>query len=90
MVTVWVTSVGQQAVIIGHLFLHPAQIAAPDTANGDLDPEALAATRRRLLARCVEDDVLLIGPLFAAPGGGRIRPHGATWRLEPAAELVPG
>jgi len=89
MVTVWVTSGGQEAVIVGHLFLHPAQIAAPETANGDLDPVALAATRRRVLERCAGDDVLLIGPLFAAPGGGWVRRHGSTWRLDAIAELDP-
>jgi glyoxylase-like metal-dependent hydrolase (beta-lactamase superfamily II) len=80
---VWVGSGGQEAVVVGHLFLHPAQIADPETTTGDLDPAALTATRRKLLARCVDDDVLLIGPLFAAPGGGRVRPDGTTWRLEP-------
>jgi glyoxylase-like metal-dependent hydrolase (beta-lactamase superfamily II) len=83
-VVVWVSSGGEQAVITGHLFLHPAQIASPDTPNGDLDPQALAATRRDLLERCVAEDALLLGPLFAAPGGGRVRPDGATWRLVPA------
>ena len=82
-VVVWVSSGGEQAVIVGHLFLHPAQVASPETANGDLDPVALEATRRKLLSRCVDDDVVLIGPLFAAPGGGKVRPDGATWRLVP-------
>jgi glyoxylase-like metal-dependent hydrolase (beta-lactamase superfamily II) len=81
-VVVWLTSGGEHAVITGHLFLHPAQIAAPETANGDLDPEALLRTRRALLQRCVEDDALLIGPLFAEPGGGRVRPDGDSWLLE--------
>jgi glyoxylase-like metal-dependent hydrolase (beta-lactamase superfamily II) len=83
-VVVWVTSGGQTAVITGHLFLHPAQIADPDAARGDLDPPLLAATRRDVLQRCVDDDALLLGPLFAAPGGGKVRPEGRSWRLEPA------
>jgi glyoxylase-like metal-dependent hydrolase (beta-lactamase superfamily II) len=83
-VVVWITSGGEHAVITGHLFLHPAQIAAPDAANGDLDPLALAATRRQLLERCVDLDALLLGPLFAAPGGGRVRPDGSSWKLIPA------
>lgn len=87
MVTVWVSSIGQEAVIVGHLFLHPAQIAAPETTNGDLDPAALVATRLRILARCAHYDVLLIGPLFAAPGGGRVRRHGRSWRLDPQIKL---
>jgi glyoxylase-like metal-dependent hydrolase (beta-lactamase superfamily II) len=83
-VVVWITSGGQTAVVTGHLFLHPAQISDPDAANGDLDPQLLAATRRHLLERCVEEDALLLGPLFAAPGGGKVRPFGRSWRLEPA------
>jgi len=80
-VVVWLESGGGQAVIAGHLFLHPAQIADPDVTRGDLDPAALSATRRTLLDRCVEDDVLLVGPLFAAPGGGNVHDDGDSWRL---------
>lgn len=83
-VAVWVESGGTQAVITGHLFLHPAQIANPEVITGDLDPDALLRTRRTLLARCVREDVTLIGPLFAAPGGGKVRQEGTTWRLQPA------
>ena len=79
---VWVDGGERSAVVVGHLFLHPAQIASPHVDNGDLDPVALEATRRALLIRCVEDDALLIGPLFAPPGGGQVRPSGDTWRLD--------
>lgn len=79
---VWISDGDDEAVVVGHLFLHPAQIAAPDVDNGDRDPVQLAQTRRTLLSRCVDDDVLLIGPLFASPGAGRVRPDGDTWRLE--------
>jgi glyoxylase-like metal-dependent hydrolase (beta-lactamase superfamily II) len=82
---VWVDDGERSAVVVGHLFLHPAQIASPEIDNDDLDPVALEATRRALLARCVEDDVLLVGPLFAEPGGGQVRRSGDTWRLEPSA-----
>ncbi len=78
---VWAEDGGQSAVIVGHLFLHPAQIAAPEVANGDLDPVVLAHTRRDLLARCVERGSLLLGPLFASPGAGAVRTEGGTWRL---------
>lgn len=82
-VAVWVESGGTQAVVTGHLFLHPAQIANPDVDNGDLDPVVLARTRRAVLARCVREDVVLVGPLFTAPGGGKVRQDGAAWRLAP-------
>lgn len=81
-VVVWIDSGGAQAVITGHLFLHPAQIANPDVHTGDLQPAVLQRTRRALLARCARDDALLVGPLFAAPGGGKVRHHGDSWRLQ--------
>jgi hypothetical protein len=59
-------------------------MANPDIDNGDLDPIVLADTRRRLLARCVKEDALLVAPLFAPPGGGKVRADGDAWRLEPA------
>jgi glyoxylase-like metal-dependent hydrolase (beta-lactamase superfamily II) len=82
-VVVWITSGGETAVVTGHLFLHPAQIADPEVANGDLDPVALAATRRKVLSRCADEDALLLGPLFADPGGGRVEADGASWQLAP-------
>ena len=81
-VVVWVESGGTKAVVVGHLFLHPAQIANPDIDNGDRDPVALARTRRALLERCVREDAVLIGPLFTAPGGGKVRADGQSWRLQ--------
>ncbi len=78
---VWIESGGSQAVVAGHLFLHPLQIANPHVDNGDLDPERLTRTRRSLLTRCVRNDALLIAPLFAAPGGGKVRHEGDAWRL---------
>jgi glyoxylase-like metal-dependent hydrolase (beta-lactamase superfamily II) len=79
---VWIEGDGRSAVVVGHLFLHPAQIASPEVDNGDLDPEVLEATRRALLARCADEGALVLGPLFAAPGGGQVRPDGDTWRLD--------
>lgn len=78
---VWLTDGAEQAVVVGHLFLHPAQIARPEVDNGDLDPVVLEATRRALLARCAAEGALLVGPLFADPGGGRVVEDGDTWRL---------
>ena len=77
----WVGNVGQTLVVSGHLFLHPAQIARPKVAFGDLDPKALEATRRNLLARCAEANSVLVGPLFAPPGGGRVTSSGGRWQL---------
>jgi len=79
---VWVEDAERAAVIVGHLFLHPAQIANPSIENGDLDPVALEATRRSLLRRCTEVGALVVGPLFAPPGAGQVRPDGDAWRFD--------
>ena len=70
------------AVIVGHLFLHPAQVANPDVADLDRDPVLVAATRRALLDRCASDGTVLIGPLFESPGGGTVARDGDGYRLE--------
>jgi glyoxylase-like metal-dependent hydrolase (beta-lactamase superfamily II) len=76
---VWI---GDAAVVVGHLFLHPAQIANPDVSTGEPDPALLARTRRALLARCKETGATLIGPLFASPGGGTVAGNDTTgWHL---------
>ena len=45
---VWVSEADQHAVVVGHLFLHPAQIAPTRTSTtGDLIPVVLEATPSR-------------------------------------------
>ena len=78
---VWVEAGGECAVVAGHLFLHPAQLASVESETGDFDPPVLARTRRALLRQCVESGALLIGPLFADPGAGTVEPDGDAWRL---------
>jgi glyoxylase-like metal-dependent hydrolase (beta-lactamase superfamily II) len=76
------------AVIVGHLFLHPAQVFGPEPRGGLDENISLAAeTRRALLARAAEDKTLVIGPLWATPGAGTIAPadEPGRWRLEPAS-----
>ncbi len=73
--------VGEQAVIVGHLFLHPAQVANPTGVLGDRDPEQLVATRTALLERAERDHILLIGPLWAEPGAGYPGRDGDHWVL---------
>jgi len=77
---------GDDAVIIGHLFLHPAQVFSPDPRAGLDEDIELAETRRGLLARAAEKGTLVIGPLWATPGAGTVVPAGEPdrWRLEPA------
>jgi len=76
---------GGGALIVGHLFLHPAQVFAPDPRAGLDEDTALAAeTRRVLLTRAAEEKTLVIGPLWASPGAGTVVPSGdpGRWRLE--------
>jgi hypothetical protein len=78
---------GGGAVIVGHLFLHPAQVFAPEPRAGLDENVSLAAeTRAELLERAAEEKTLVIGPLWASPGAGTIVPadEPGRWRLEPA------
>ena len=78
---------GHDAVVVGHLFLHPAQVFAPEPRAGfDDNIELAAKTRRALLERAARDNTLVIGPLWASPGAGRIVPaeEPGRWRLDPA------
>jgi glyoxylase-like metal-dependent hydrolase (beta-lactamase superfamily II) len=82
-----VGSADSAAVIIGHMFLHPAQVFAPEPRAGlDENVELAAETRRTLLARAADENTLVIGPLWATPGAGTIVPaeEPGRWRLEPA------
>jgi hypothetical protein len=78
---------GNDAVVVGHLFLHPAQVFAPEPRAGlDENIEVAAETRRALLRRAADENTLVIGPLWAAPGAGTIVPSDepGRWRLVPA------
>lgn len=81
---VWVEAADASAVLVGHLFLHPAQIADPEVVTADRDPDVVRATRRALLAEAERRGSVLVGPLFAGPGGGRVSADGSGWRLEVA------
>lgn len=75
------------AVIVGHLFLHPAQVFGPEPRAGlDENPQLAGETRRALLTRAADEKTLLIGPLWATPGAGTVVPadDAGRWRLEPA------
>jgi glyoxylase-like metal-dependent hydrolase (beta-lactamase superfamily II) len=79
---------GDDAVVIGHLFLHPAQVFSPGPRAGlDGEIEVAAETRRALLRRAADEGTLVIGPLWATPGAGTIVPSDepGRWRLEPVA-----
>ena len=77
---------GDDAVVVGHLFLHPAQVFSPEPRAGlDENIELAAQTRQALLERAADENTLVIGPLWASPGAGRIVPgdEPGRWRLVP-------
>jgi hypothetical protein len=76
-----ISSRGETALVIGHMFLHPASLLDPDAGLLDEHPTMNAKTRRATLQRCVRDQTLLVGPLFAPPGGGYVEADGDGWRL---------
>jgi len=83
---VFIESGGALACIPGHLFLHPAQVAGPGPRDGlDEDPVTASLTRVALLERLADAEGLLIGPLFAAPGGGTVVRTGAGFQLSPSS-----
>ena len=67
-VVVHVADVEGDAVFIGHLFLHPAQLTAVERAEFEPDPEQSIKVRRSVLADARARGVRLYGDLWAEPG----------------------
>ena len=76
-----IDSAGETAVIPGHLFLSPLQVADP-TIPFDEDPGTAAQTRTSLLNDLADRHGLLISPLLGGPGGGTVHRDGDGWRLD--------
>jgi hypothetical protein len=76
-----VTDDGGEALFIGHLFLHPAQVHRYDRVVGDEDPEALLVTRRALLDDAAARGTVLYGDLWDSPGCGTVRKDGDAYEL---------
>jgi hypothetical protein len=72
---------GHEALIGGHLFISPLQVADPSIGLDDDLPLA-DRTRRVLLAGLADRGGVLLGPLLGGPGGGRVHSDGPGWRLE--------
>ena len=75
-----IESGGELAVIPGHLFLNPFQVADPSEA-ADVDPTTATMTRRRLLDDLADHDGLLLTNLLGGPGGGVVRRDGSSFAL---------
>jgi glyoxylase-like metal-dependent hydrolase (beta-lactamase superfamily II) len=81
--SVHIRSRGEEAVITGDIFHHPAQIAALHWKNtADEDPAQADATRRSFLDRYSDTPTLIIGTHFAGPTAGRLVRDGDAYRLD--------
>jgi glyoxylase-like metal-dependent hydrolase (beta-lactamase superfamily II) len=80
-VSVMVESEGARAVITGDMTHHPSQLAHPEWAFGDNDPEAAVLTRRRLFADWADRPILVIGTHYATPTAGHVVRDGEAYRF---------
>ncbi len=81
--SVEIRSQGQAGLITGDFIHHPCQMAVPDLAEvADTDAALAGETRRRLLADCADQPILVIGTHFARPVAGHVRSDGAVFRFE--------
>lgn len=84
-----ITSENQQLLITADVFFNQAfDLAHPDWQTAfDLDPEAAAATRRRILDQVVEQKTLVLAFHMPFPGLGHIRSREDAYEWEPALWL---
>jgi glyoxylase-like metal-dependent hydrolase (beta-lactamase superfamily II) len=86
-VSVRIRSRGEVAIITGDCAHHAVQLAEPGWhPHVDTDGDQSTATRRRLVAECCDQPVLVIGTHFPPPTAGHIvsTPDGGT-RFQPLA-----
>ena len=81
-VSVLIESDGMRAAITGDICHHPCQIAHPDWALGDHDPQAALLTRSRLFAEWADQPILVIGTHFASPTAGHVLSDGTGFKFE--------
>ncbi len=84
-----VRSAGETLLHLVDLVLLPTHVEHPEwCAAFDLDPETLAASRRRLLGRAADEQALVLAHHFPAPGLGRVRRTESGFEWEPLADSV--
>lgn len=82
-VSVRIESGGEHALITGDCIHHPCQMARIEwSSSADYDPEAAMVTRKDLLSKYCDQDMLVIGTHFATPTAGYIRSDGAAFRFD--------
>ncbi len=72
----------RHAILCGDVIHHPIQLAEIDLPMaGDADAAAAAATRRRLVERCVDRNILVLPTHFPAPSAVRLVSQGTGVRV---------
>ena len=84
-ICVAIASEGAQALILGDAIVHAAQVSEPDWRfSFDMDAEAAAATRKRLLDQVEREGTTVLQCHFPSPGVGLIvRRDGGRRRWKP-------
>lgn len=78
-----ISSQGEHFLHLVDTVLHPIHMEHPEwTAAVDLLPEQTVITRRRLLARAVEEQAQVFVFHFPSPGLGRVVANGDSWLWE--------
>ena len=82
-VSIAIESQGQRALITGDCIHHPCQLTRPEWCSGaDSDQEIAHATRKALLDKYADTDVMLFGSHFPSPTAGvvrRMQEEGRYW-----------
>jgi glyoxylase-like metal-dependent hydrolase (beta-lactamase superfamily II) len=79
-----ISSRGEQLLCIGDTPLHPINLEQPDWyAAVDLDPELIAATKRRLFDRAATEKAMVFGAHFPPPSLGHVIEKEEAWQWEP-------
>ncbi len=82
-VSVHIESEGQHALITGDCIHHPCQIHHLDWASSaDFDQQASTSTRKALMDKYADEDILIIGTHFATPTAGHLKSRGDGYWLD--------
>jgi len=82
-ISVHIESEGQQALITGDCIHHPCQIDMIEwSSSADYDKSEAEQTRRGLLEKYCDSDVLIVGTHFATPTAGYIKKNNGKFWLD--------
>jgi len=82
-VSVHIKSKGQEAIITGDMMHHPIQFAEVDRiANFDMDQDQGLKTRKAMIERVADKNILVIGTHFTHPSSGYVVSDAKNWKLK--------